>query len=205
MAAVDASGMLPQTQQAFELLRQDPWAALRDVHPVEAAVLVIIGVAFLLYGFRIYKVLVIIAYAIVGVFLGAVVASGLNFNPLVGMIGGAILLGLLAWPLYLVGWGLLGGAVMACSAVMVTQHFTPSPIYQGIAAAAAGVLGIVLTIMLMRTLVIIITSVVGAFLLVEGVLRLILLFPPWATPWWRRFRLTSGCRWSCWRCRPLSA
>ncbi len=174
MAAIDFSTVLPQTQQAIAALREDPWGSLRGVHPVEAAILIIIGVAFLVYGFRIYKVLVILAYAIVGLFVGAMVASAFHFNPVVGMIGGAIVLGLLAWPLYLVGWGLIGGAVMAGVGAMLAGMVTTNAVYQGMAAAVAGVLGIVLTILLMRTLVIIVTSIVGAAALIWGVLRLTL-------------------------------
>jgi hypothetical protein len=182
MAAVDASVMLPDAEHIFELVRHDRWEALRQMHPVEAAILLIIGVAFLLYGFRIYKILVIVTYAVVGVFLGAMAASALNFHPVIGMVGGAIILGLLAWPLYLVGWGLLGGAVLATLAAMITQHFTESPVYQGIAAAAAGALGIVLTILLMRALVIFVTSIIGAATLVWGTLRIILLLPALGDP-----------------------
>jgi hypothetical protein len=182
MASADVSAVLPDPQQILDVLRQDPWEALRQLHPVAAGILLVIGVAFLLYGFRIYKLLVIIAYAAVGIFLGALVAAALHFNPLIGMAGGAIILGLLAWPLYLVGWGLIGGAVLAALAAAVTQHFTPSPVYQGIAAAVAGILGIVLTILLMRTLIIIITSIVGAVALVEGALRLVLLVPSLGDP-----------------------
>jgi hypothetical protein len=177
MSAVDTTPVLPDTQHFIEALFQDPWNTLRGIHPVEAGLMVVIGLAFLLYGFRIYKVLVILAYAIVGVYLGAMLAGAMNFNPLIGMIGGAIVLGVAAWPLYLIGWGVLGGAVLAGLAAMVTSTFTPSMTYVTIVAVLAGILGVVLTVLLMRPLIIIITSLLGAVLLVEAVLRLSLLAP----------------------------
>jgi hypothetical protein len=182
MSAVDPSTLLPQTQQAVETLLQDPWSALRSVHPVEGGILVIIGLAMLLYGFRIYKALVIITYAMVGVYLGALLAGALHFNPLIGMIGGAIVLGVAAWPLYLIGWGMLGGAVFAGLAAAATSALTPSTAYMIVAAVAAGVLGIVLTVLIMRPLIIIITAIIGGVVLVEGLLVMALLLPSFGEP-----------------------
>jgi hypothetical protein len=190
MAAIDVNTLLPQTRQCIETVIQDPWGALRTVHPIEAGLLLVIGLAFLLYGFRIYKVLVILAYAIVGTFLGAMLATAMNFNPLIGMIGGALVLAILAWPLYLIGWGLLGGGFFAGLGAMVAGLLTTSTVYIAIAAVGGGVLGIVLTILLMRPLIIFITSVLGSACLIEGAVALTLLAPSLGDPVLQKLQAT---------------
>jgi hypothetical protein len=174
--------LVPDTQRSLEAVFQDPWASLRDIHPVAAGILVIIGLALLLWGFRIYKGIVILAYGIVGLYLGAVLAEACHFSILIGMIGGALILGTLAWPLYLIGWSLLGGAALAGLAAMTAANFTSVMAYVIVAATVGGVLGVVLTVLLMRSLIILVTSIAGAVVLLEGALRLTLLAPSAGEP-----------------------
>jgi hypothetical protein len=177
MIAVEVSLSLPEVRQSIHTAFNHPWQSLQELHPVAAAILIIIGVGLLLYGFRIYKGLVIAVYACVGVVLGQMLAEAMGFNTLLGMIGGAIVLGLLAWPLYMIGWSLLGGAVFAALGALTAAMFTTSEVGIIAAAGVAAALGIALTILLMRPLIIIVTSLVGATVLVEGALALCLLAP----------------------------
>jgi hypothetical protein len=177
MIAVEVSLALPEVRQSILTTLEHPWQSLRELHPVAAVILVIIGVGLLLYGFRIYKGLVIAVYACVGVVLGQMLAEAMGFSTLLGMIGGAIVLGVAAWPLYMIGWSLLGGAVFAALGALTAAMFTTSEIGIIAAAGVAAALGIALTILLMRPLIIIVTSVVGATVLVEGALALCLLAP----------------------------
>ena len=163
------------------------WGQLCTQYPLVAAlVLLPVGLAFLLYGYRVYKVLVILTFAIVGGLIGMTVGSLFALTglaPLVGMIVGALVLGFLAWPLHRIGWAILGGIVSAivfasfAATAGVTVHA-----YILVIGGFAFVLGLVLTLWLFRPLLVIITALVGATLLVEGALKLTVLRPSFGEP-----------------------
>lgn len=163
------------------------WGELCAQHPVVAGlVLLPFGLAFLLYGYRVYKALVILTFAIVGGLIGMFIGAHFALSgiaALLGMAGGALVLGLLAWPLHRVGWGLLGGTV---SAVVFAGFATTAGVtvqaYVLVIGGLAFVLGMVLTVWLFRPLLVIITSLVGATLLVEGAVRLVVLSPSFGEP-----------------------
>ncbi len=147
-------------------------------HPlVTVALLVPVGIAFLLYGFRLYRWLVVIAYVGIGVVLGMAAALYLDFSQPAGIMLGAIILGVLAWPLHRAGWGVLGGALFAAIfvevAYMMNIRATTPLILVG---AVAFVAGIALTVLLLKPLIVVITSLVGATFVALGVLSL--------TRWW---------------------
>jgi hypothetical protein len=179
-AATDTSarGFLDLFTSQVDFGRIDSaWAQLCLQHPAIAGlVLVPVGLAFLLYGYRVYKALVILVFALAGGLIGMVLGAyaGLGgTTSIIGMAGGALVLGLLAWPLHRVGWGVLGGIAFA----FVFAGFADSAGVRGqeymyLIAGGSFVLGLALTIWLFRPLLVVITSLVGAMFLAVGVLRL---------------------------------
>jgi O-antigen ligase len=101
---------------------------------------------------------------------------------LLAMVAGALVLGLLAWPLHRAGWGLLGGAIFAVAAALLVKSQTASAVYVYVAAGAAFIAGLVLMVLLVRPLVILVTSVLGAVVVVGAVLALVPLVPSFAEP-----------------------
>jgi hypothetical protein len=159
------------------------WQRLGALHPLEAGLLLLpVGLVFLLYGFKLYKWLVSVVYAGIGAAAGAALAAYLGWEVLLGTIAGALLLGLLAWPLHRLGWGLLGAALFGGAAVLVMQTQTPSVAYTAIVAAVAFIGGFILTFVLMRPIIILVTSVIGAAVVVQGALRLSLIQPAFGDP-----------------------
>ena len=167
----------PAAEQAVPMLQ--PWQDILTAQPIVAGiVLVVMGVAFLLYGFRLYRVLVIVAYAGIGLVGGLALSQYFVFNPLLGALPGAVVAGLLAWPLHRLGWGLLGGAALAfMSAAIAAASGVENPVAIGVVAAVAFGTGVILTMILFRPLIIVTTSIMGASLASEGLMRLLSLWP----------------------------
>jgi hypothetical protein len=168
---------------SLDTAMQYVWQRLGALHPLEAGLLLLpVGLVFLLYGFKLYKWLVSVVYAGIGASAGAAVALWLGWDVILGTIAGALLLGLLAWPLHRVGWGLLGGALFGGAAVILMRAQTPNVTYIAAVAGVAFIGGFVLTLILMRPLIILVTSVIGAAVVVQGALRLSLIQPAFGDP-----------------------
>ena len=180
----------PEQQEAaqaaiplLETAMQYVWQRLGALHPLEAGLLLVpVGLVFLLYGFKLYKWLVSVVYAGIGSAAGAALAVYLGWDVILGTIAGALLLGLLAWPLHRVGWGLLGGALFGGAAVLLMRMQTPNVTYIAAVAGVAFIGGFILTFVLMRPLIILVTSIIGAAVVVQGALRLTLIQPAFGDP-----------------------
>jgi len=171
--AVEPSG------PTFDSALIEPWRNLYESHPaVAAAILVPVGLAFLLWGFRLYRWLVVLAYVGIGIVLGLAAAEYFAFNPSVGIMVGAIVLGVLAWPLHRLGWGLLGGVVFATALVAAASLMgIESRLHLYLIGIVAFVAGMAVTLLLMKPIIIVITALGGAGLVATGVLRLTMLWP----------------------------
>jgi len=183
MVALDSAAQaLPDGGEPMADLLGDIRDGLANVmgdYPVATvALLVPVGVAFLLYGFRLYRWLVVLAYVGIGVLLGMAAALYLGFSQPVGIMVGAVLLGVLAWPLHRAACGLLGGMLFAVifieiAGVMEIHGITPLLLIGGVALVA----GIALTVLVMKPLIVVMTSLAGASLVSLGTFYLTLLWP----------------------------
>jgi hypothetical protein len=183
-----AAETVPSLEQAFggqspEGIAQELWQRMVTQHPLEMGlVFLVLGLVFLLYGYKLYKILVSVVFAGIGGMVGVLI--GVHFGApgwLIGLIG-AIVLGILAWPLFRIGWGILGGAIFGAIALPLAVAMTNSPVLGYTLAAVAFIAGMVLTIVLMRPLIIISTSISGAATLVEGVLLMLIRWPSAGDP-----------------------
>jgi hypothetical protein len=139
---------------------------------------VLAGVAFLVWGFRLYRWLVVLIFVVIGVAAGIEASSYFAFNQSIGIIAGAVLLGVLAWPAHRLGWGLVGGVVFA----LVLAGFASLMGIEGrvellLIGVVAFVAGAAVTLLLMKPLIIVITALVGAALLTQGTVAMTLLWP----------------------------
>ena len=179
-----AAEALPDTGKPMADLLMEPWANLLEYHPMAAAVLLVpVGIAFLLYGFRLYRWLVVLAYVGIGVVLGMAAALYLGFSQPAGIMVGAVVLGVLAWPLHRAAWGLLGGMLFAVIFVEIADMVNirgATPLV--LVGAVAFIAGIALTVLLMKPLIVVITSLVGAMFLALGTLSLTEWWPPVGDP-----------------------
>lgn len=167
----------------FDALMRDACDRFHALSPLEAGLLLVpMGLVFLLYGFKLYKLLVSLVFAGIGAGLGGALAAGVGWSAMLGMIAGALVLGLLAWPLHRIAWGLLGGAILGGAAVLLVSARSQDPILLAIVATVIFAGGFILTLLVMRPLIILVTAILGAAVLVQAILRLSLLWPSFGDP-----------------------
>ena len=68
-----------------------------DMDPGSAALLLILGVVFLLFGFTIYRALIALTAAILGAYLGFGLTEKMQNMALIGLSVGAVIFGAVAW------------------------------------------------------------------------------------------------------------
>ncbi len=162
------------TQRFVEMCQELPYSWLVGMSILS----VLAGLAFLVWGFRLYRWLVVLLFVVIGIAVGIEAAAYFGFNQSIGIVAGAVVLGVLAWPLHRAGWGMVGGIVFA----LVFSGFAA---YMGIEgrleliliAVVAFVAGAAVTMLIMKPLIIVITSLVGASALTEGTVALTTLWP----------------------------
>ena len=149
---------------------------------LQAVALVLVGVVFLLYGYRYFKAVVIINAAAIGALCGMYLGTraGSASMPVVLGVAGAVLLGVLAWPAirYCVClMGALAGAVVG----MGLWHFVAEAVglrelgqYSWAGALVGMVVVGMLAFVVFQTCVMIFTSVQGALMIVSGACALLL-------------------------------
>ena len=153
---------------SLDALMRNLWDRFHALSPLEAGLLLLpIGLVFLLYGFKLYKLLVSVVFAGIGAGLGGALAAYLGWNVILGTIAGALVLGLLAWPLHRIAWGLLGGAILGGAAVLLVSARSQDPILLAIVATVIFAGGFILTLLVMRPLIILVTAILGAAVLVR--------------------------------------
>jgi len=161
-------------QQFVEMCESLPYGWL----VATSIISVLAGLAFLVWGFRLYRWLVVLLFVVIGIAVGIEAAHYFGFSQSIGIVAGAVVLGVLAWPLHRAGWGMVGGIVF-------TLVFAGFAAYSGIEgrleliliAVVAFVAGAAVTMLLMKPLIIVITSLVGASVLTEGTVALTMLWP----------------------------
>ncbi|MFO8014190.1 MAG: hypothetical protein R6X20_12900 [Phycisphaerae bacterium] len=180
-AAVDPEAGPPPWFNPHEAIREfvETCEALPYGWRVAAAILsVLAGVAFLVWGFRLYRWLVVLIFVAIGIAAGVETAMYFGFNQSIGIIAGAVLLGVLAWPAHRLGWGLVGGVVFALVLAGLAGFMgIEGRVELLLIGVVAFVAGAAVTLLLMKPLIIVITALVGAALLTQGTIALTLLWP----------------------------
>ena len=142
------------------------------------------GILLLLWGFRLYRLEAILMGVAIGALAGLAVSAWIQINWIACLAVGALVCGVVAWPLVRVIWAMAFGANMAIAAALVTAVLAPA-CSEGllIGAAAAGfVVGTAIGFMIFRFIVILASSLTGGAVLVLGVLRLVTFVPSLGDP-----------------------
>jgi len=156
------------------------WQQIISLGLLEALTFISFGTVCLFYGWRVFKVLVVISFAVLGLFLGIVVTDRL-FGPDNQMIGGMVGLGLLAvlsvplmrWAVSVLG-AVAGGVIT--SGVWYACGFTEQYIWAG--ALVGIVAGGMISFIIFRIAVMLFSCLGGSGLVVTGVLALLYLYEP---------------------------
>ncbi|MCK5113459.1 MAG: hypothetical protein KAR11_01700 [Phycisphaerae bacterium] len=145
----------------------------------------IIGLVYLLRGWKVFKMLVALNAATIGGVAGAMIMIQLGMQDQwwIGMLIGAGVLGVLSWPLisiFIAVFGAGAGAALGYSAFyqIVTQlHRGDLVPFAWVAAIAGAILIAILTFVIFRQCVVILTAAQGGVMLTAGSLCLLFKHP----------------------------
>lgn len=201
MNTQDVSAVQPPVENPMECL----WIKLRmwempsqadylncmgALNILAAMLMLACGLVYLLQGWKVFKVLVIVNAAILGALIGSQLGTllkGANM-PLFGAIAGGVLLAVVAWPLMKYSVTLMG-ALAGCFMGYGAWHYVANAV--GTAGAhqyawAGALMGLIvmglLSFVIFKVTIIIFTCFQGALLTVSGALAILMAIPATKTP-----------------------
>jgi hypothetical protein len=155
------------------------WTYITSLNLVEAITFMSFGVVCLLYGWRVFKILVVISFALLGLFLGISITDkivGLNSQLWGGLIGMGLLavlsVPLMKWAVCLLG--AVAGGILS-SGIWYACGLTEGYILAG--ALIGMVAGGMISFIIFKVAVILFSSLGGSCLIVVGFLALLYLYP----------------------------
>ena len=157
---------------------------LQSMHVLHGILLALAGLLYLLIGWRIFKVLVILNAAIFGAMLGGMLTMELGQEGYwwIGVLLGACVLGLMAWPLMKLFVALFGGAIGAGIGFTLFQQIVLGMgrgelmLYAWAGAVAGAIVLGLLALMVFQAGVMIATALQGSAMLICGLLSLLFKF-----------------------------
>lgn len=140
---------------------------LQDARGAAAPLLVIAALILMLFGWRLWKVCVILSFGLIGAGLGATLA-GESSNQWYFALIGAVALGLTSYLFANLAIGALGGLIGACTILffLTKLNLSDSTLW---ALSGAGLLaGAAYSLLHRQHLIVLVTSFLGAILLLSG-------------------------------------
>jgi len=155
------------------------WGQITSLKLLEALTFISFGAICLFYGWRVFKMLVIICFGLLGLFLGVTVSEQIsgNANPVIGGLVGLVAFAALSVPL--VRWavcilGALAGGLLT-SGIWFSCGLNEEYMWAG---ALIGIIaGGMISFIIFRIAVILFTSLGGSLLISTGALALLYLYP----------------------------
>ncbi len=144
----------------------------RDLAPGIAALLVLLGVIYLLFGYNIYKALVIVNAACLGAALGAALGQSNHIEVALGVVGG-VAAAAITWPLMKWAVAVMGGLFGAVLGASLWRLFNLDPGFAWAGAAIGLVAFGLLSFILFRGCIMMYTSLQGSTMLICGVISLL--------------------------------
>ncbi|MBW8035322.1 MAG: hypothetical protein FVQ79_06770 [Planctomycetes bacterium] len=147
------------------------WDQISSLGWFPAVLAVSFGVVYLLYGWRIFKVLTVICFGLIGMFGGMAVGRTLD-NEMWGGIIGLATLSLVSMPLMKWCICILGAVSGAVFTGGVWYAFGLPQIYLWAGAAVGGVAGGMISFIVFKAAVMLFTSMGGSAIMMSGLLAL---------------------------------
>jgi len=144
----------------------------QQMTPGVAAGLIIVGIVYMLFGFQIFKILVLVNAAVVGSYIGANLGQE-GDAAMIGAVIGGVTAAAITWPTMKYAVALMGGLFGALLGASIWRgcNLDPNIAWAG---AMVGLIGFgMLSFVLFRGSVMMYTSLQGAFMMVFGILGLI--------------------------------
>jgi hypothetical protein len=151
------------------------WGQVTTLSWLQAVIAISFGLVYLLYGWRIFKVLVIICSGLVGLFAGIEVGSRFDSEILGGIIG-LVLLGGLSIPLMRWAVSILGAAAGGILAGGIWYAVGLPERYMLAGALIGIVAGGMISFIVFKIAVMLFTSFGGGLLIITGMLSLLHLY-----------------------------
>jgi hypothetical protein len=155
------------------------WKQITSLSMLEALTFVSFGTVCLLYGWRVFKVLVVISFGLIGMILGVAITQrivGLN-NQLTGGVIGGVLLAILSVPLMRWAVCILGAAAGAILTSGIWYAAGLNEHYMWAGGLVGLVAGGMISFIVFKVAVILFASLWGSALTVVGFLALLYLYP----------------------------
>ena len=155
------------------------WEYITSINTLEALAFVSFGTICLLYGLRIFKALVVISFALIGLFAGAVITERISPDQsgiMLGIILAAVL-AIAAMPLMRWGVSILGAAAggVITAGIWYACQFPEQYIWAG------GLVGIVaggmISFIVFKIAIMLFSSLGGSSLLIAGAIALLHIYP----------------------------
>lgn len=157
--------------------QQELLTNIQNMTPGVAALLVLAGVVYLVFGYQIFKMLILVNAAVVGGYFGAILGFKAGDNTVAGALIGMLVAAAVTWPLMKYAVAAMGGvfgAMLGASA----WHLAG---LNGEFAWAGASMGLItcglLSFMLFRGCVMAYTSLQGSVMLIFGILGLTFKYP----------------------------
>ncbi|MDY6914660.1 MAG: hypothetical protein SVT52_09435 [Planctomycetota bacterium] len=158
---------------------------LETLGALQAVLLLACGLVYLLQGWKVFKILVVVNAAVLGVLAGAQLGGMLGGRnmPLFGAIACALLFAALAWPLMKFAVSIMGGLVGSFLGFGLWRYITDATGRVDLnqyawTGALIGLLTLgLLAFVIFRQVIVIFTSVQGAVLAVSGIVSVLLKYP----------------------------
>jgi hypothetical protein len=160
-------------------VKQEFWNLISQLDWRFALLMISVGVVYMLYGWRIFRVLVVISFGFIGLFLGILAGDRLSAsqNAIIwGGLAGMVLLAVVSVPLMkwcvsvlgaLAGGIVTGGLWIACG---LSQTYLPAGFIVGFIA------GGLISFILLKVSVMLFTSLGGSLVMASGMLTLLHLY-----------------------------
>jgi len=155
------------------------WEQITSLDKLEALMFISFGAVCLVYGWRVFKILVVISFGLLGLLLGIMVGDKISGEDS-QLIGGLIGLGLMAvLSVPLMRWavsilGAIAGGILT-SGIWYASGLTEKYMWAG--ALIGIVAGGMISFIIFKIAVILFSSLGGSGLMVTGILALLYLYP----------------------------
>ncbi len=151
--------------------QSDLLAMCQQMGPGLAALLVLLGVVYLLFGYNIYKGLIVLNAAVLGAAVGATLGEGVHSELPLAIVGG-VAAAAITWPMMKWAVAIMGGLFGALIGAGLWRMCGLEVGFQW-AGALIGLISLgLLTFILFRGCVMMYTSLQGAMMLITGLLGL---------------------------------
>ncbi|MBN2456860.1 MAG: hypothetical protein JXB29_10075 [Sedimentisphaerales bacterium] len=177
--AVDPATEPPVPAEETIVPIDEIWEHITSLNLIEALTFISFGVVCIFYGWRVFKVLVIISFAFLGLILGITIAGkvGGENREFFGALVGVVALGVLAVPLMRWAVSILGAIAggLITSGIWYACGLNESYIWAG--AITGIVAGGMISFIIFKIAVMLFSSLGGSVLMVVGTLALLYLYP----------------------------